>query len=67
MKKLSLVVVVLFVLGSFGSAGAMDRTGAFAVGGHFGYSVGSETFSRNTKSPVTNWMWAHGRPAIRTR
>ena len=40
MKKLPILVVVFFVLGSFGSAGAVDRTGTFAVGGHFGYSVG---------------------------
>ena len=40
MKKLSLIVVIIFVLGVFGSAGAVDRTGTFAVGGHLGYSVG---------------------------
>jgi hypothetical protein len=40
MKKLFILVVMLFVLGLFGSASALDRTGTFAVGGHFGYSFG---------------------------
>jgi hypothetical protein len=40
MKKLSLLIGLLFVLGSFTSASALDQTGKFAVGGHFGYSFG---------------------------
>ena len=40
MKKLSLLFSLLFILGSFASASAIDQTGKFAVGGHFGYSVG---------------------------
>ena len=40
MKKLSLLFTVLFVLGSFASASAIDQTGKFAVGGHLGYSFG---------------------------
>lgn len=40
MKKLSLLFGLLFVLGSFTSASAVDQTGKFAVGGHFGYSFG---------------------------
>jgi hypothetical protein len=40
MKKLSLLICLLFVLGSFTSASALDQTGKFAVGGHFGYSFG---------------------------
>ena len=40
MKKLSLLIGLLFVLGSFASASAMDQTGKWAVGGHAGYSFG---------------------------
>ncbi len=40
MKKLTIFVAVLFILGSFASAAAIDRTGTFAIGGHFGYSFG---------------------------
>ena len=40
MKKLSLLIGLLFVLGSFASASAMDQTGKWAVGGHLGYSFG---------------------------
>lgn len=40
MKKLSLLFGLLFVLGSFTSASAIDQTGKFAVGGHLGYSFG---------------------------
>jgi hypothetical protein len=40
MKKLSIFVGILFILGSFSSAVAIDRTGTFAVGGHCGYSFG---------------------------
>ena len=40
MKKLSIVFTLLFILGSFASASAVDQTGKFAVGGHFGYSFG---------------------------
>jgi hypothetical protein len=40
MKKLSLLIGLLFVLGSFASASAIDQTGKWAVGGHVGYSFG---------------------------
>ncbi|NIM99705.1 MAG: outer membrane beta-barrel protein [candidate division Zixibacteria bacterium] len=40
MKKLAVVFGLIFVLGSFTSASAMDQTGKFAIGGHFGYSFG---------------------------
>jgi hypothetical protein len=40
MKKLSLLFGLLFVLGSFASASAIDQTGKFAIGAHFGYSFG---------------------------
>ncbi len=47
MKKLTILVGVLFVLGSFGSAAAIDRTGTFSVGGHCGYSFGfGDTFEK---------------------
>jgi len=40
MKKLSLLFSLLFVLVLFNSASAIDQTGKFAIGGHFGYSFG---------------------------
>jgi hypothetical protein len=40
MKKLTLLFGLIFVLASFGSASAIDRTGTFSVGGHVGYSFG---------------------------
>jgi hypothetical protein len=40
MKKLSIVLGLLFILGLFSSASAIDQTGKFAIGGHFGYSFG---------------------------
>jgi hypothetical protein len=40
MKKLSLLICLLFVLAWFTSAFAMDQTGNWAVGGHLGYSFG---------------------------
>ena len=40
MKKLSLLFGLVFVLGLFASASAIDQTGKFAVGGHLGYSFG---------------------------
>lgn len=41
MKKLPLLFTVLFVMGSFTSAFAIDQTGKFAWGGTLGYSFGS--------------------------
>ena len=40
MKKLTLLFGLLFILGSFSSAFAIDQTGKFAIGAHFGYSFG---------------------------
>ncbi len=40
MKKLAPFFCLVFVLGSFGSASAVDQTGKWAFGGHFGYSFG---------------------------
>lgn len=40
MKKLAVVFGLIFVLGLFTSASAMDKTGKFGIGGHFGYSFG---------------------------
>jgi hypothetical protein len=40
MKKLTILFVLIFVLGTFTSVSAIDRTGTFAVGGHLGYSFG---------------------------
>lgn len=40
MKKLAAVFGLIFVLGLFTSASAMDQTGKFGIGGHFGYSFG---------------------------
>jgi hypothetical protein len=40
MKKLTLLFGLIFILGSFASASAIDQTGRFAVGGHLGYSLG---------------------------
>jgi hypothetical protein len=40
MKKLTLLFSLLFILGLFSSASAIDQTGKFAIGGHFGYSFG---------------------------
>jgi opacity protein-like surface antigen len=40
MKKISLLFILLFVLGSFASASAIDQTGKFAIGGYAGYAFG---------------------------
>jgi hypothetical protein len=40
MKKLAFLFTLIFVLGTFTSAFAIDRTGVFAIGGHAGYSFG---------------------------
>jgi hypothetical protein len=40
MKKLTILFSLLFVLGLFSSAAAVDQTGKFGIGGHFGYSFG---------------------------
>lgn len=40
MKKLAILFGLLFILGSFSSASAIDQTGKFAIGGHLGYSFG---------------------------
>ena len=40
MKKLSLLFTLLFVLGLFVSASAIDQKGKFAIGGALGYSFG---------------------------
>jgi len=40
MKKLTILFALIFVLGTFTSVSAIDRTGTFAVGGHLGYSFG---------------------------
>ncbi len=40
MKKLTLIFGLIFILGSFASASAIDQTGRFAIGGHLGYSFG---------------------------
>jgi opacity protein-like surface antigen len=59
MKKLSLLFGVVFVLGSFASASAIDQTGKFAVGGHLGYSFGFgdafKKYERSYESPLTGF------------
>jgi len=40
MKKLIVLLSLVFVLGLFGSSSAIDQTGKFGVGAHFGYSFG---------------------------
>jgi hypothetical protein len=51
MKKLTILFSLLFVLGLFGSAAAVDQTGKFGIGGHFGYSYGfGEVFDE--------WEWS---------
>ncbi len=59
MKKLSLLFGVVFVLGAFASASAIDQTGKFAVGGHLGYSFGfGDAFKKyewSYESPLTGF------------
>jgi hypothetical protein len=40
MKKLTILLSLVFVLGLVGSASAVDQAGKFGIGAHFGYSFG---------------------------
>ena len=64
MKKLTILISLIFILGMFTSASAIDRTGTFAVGGHVGYSFGfGDAFNEmewTEQWGTSNWGFKYG-------